>query len=362
MRLCFLAFFLFLLSCSNGDYFQGLQIEQDLPEQDLSFQASRGELEREEFLLKDEQVFVDFLILPDASASMYHHLSEVGRSLSDLFFFITDYNWQLSITSVDHGDHEEPQGLQQNWRDYIQAPHGKFGNLMSFENERGDINTKILNAFVPDYKSVFFHTLSHVHSIDCNRPPHCSPRLEQPLRSLKAAMERANLNNNISFRPQADLIVLYIGNEEERFEDRKRATSPKEVLQTFDEIFGHLDKNFIVFNILVTDESCLEREKEHSDRVSIGYSLMELADQTGGENISICSQNYGKELRKISKHIKNTLQNSITLKKKPLPESLVLEFSGKKLDWELYDRTIVFEREEFSSKSIEVQVSYERWD
>ena len=357
MRTCFFCLFLFLFSCSGKDYFQGLKSEYS-----MRYQSFSGELEKEEFLLNDEQALVDFLVSADASKSMYHHLSHLGHSLSDLLFFIKDYNWQLGLTSVDHGDHKNPLGLQQEWRDYILAPHGKFGNLMSFEDGRRDINTRILNPLIPNYESVFFHTLSHEASIDCSRPPHCSPRLEQPLRSIKSAMERANLNNSALFRPEADLVVLLIGNEEERFEDQKRATGAKEVIQTFNDVFGHLNKKFIVFNILITNENCLEMEKEHNQRVSIAHSLMELADLTGGENISICSRDYGKELRKVSKHIKNTLQNSIVLKKDPVPESLVIEFSGKKLDWKLYGRTVVFERKEFSSRSISVRVSYQSWD
>lgn len=367
MRAYFLCLFLFFFSCSKGDHFQGLYSEYKESEDHFRGLGSEheenrppslfGELEKEEFLLNDEQALVDFLISADASESMYHHLRHLGHSLSDLFFFIQDYNWQLGITSVDHGDHEYPQGLQQDWRDYVTASQGRFGNLMNLEDERGYINTKILNSLVPNYENVFLHTLSHEDTINCNHPPYCSPRLEQPLRSLKSAMERANLNNSALFRPRADLVTLTITNEEERFEDRKRATTAREVIQTFKDIFGHLNKRFIAFNILITDEDCLKMEQEQSPRVSIAHSIMELADRTGGENISICSEDYGKELRKISKHIKNTIQNSVVLKKEPVRITAV-EFSGRKLDWELYGRTLVFDRKELSSKSIEVKVSY----
>ena len=364
MRICFL--FLFLVSCGGGDYFQGLHSEREsslssFPDSQ-ELKEKSGNLEREEFLLNNERALVDFLFVADATESMLPHLSELGHSFSDLFFFIPDYDWQLSITSVDHGDHNEPKGMQQDWRDYMFAEYGRFGNLMNFEDERGSLNTKILSPKISDYENVFFHTLSHKDSIDCARPPHCSPPLEQPLRSLKSSLERANFNNSAFFRPTADLVVLYIGNEGERLEDQKRATKPLDVLQTFQDVFGHLDKKLLVFNILVKDEDCLQEERKLSPSASIGYSLMELADRTGGENISICKQDYGKELRKISKHIKSNLQNSILLKKKPVLESLVVEFSGKPLDWELSGQTIVFDKKDLSSESIEVQVFYESWD
>lgn len=350
-------FVFFLLSCSGRAVFQSLGSEED------SFQTSSfsGTIETEEFVLNDQKALVDFGIIIDSSESMYHHLRQLGRSLADLLFFIEDYAWQIAITSADHGDHQNPLGLQQSWKDHISVGRGKFGGLMELESETGYLNTNILTPKTPDYQKVFFHTLSHENSINCNRPPYCQARLEQPLRSLKSLILRAQVDNSLLFRPGADFIALIVGNEEERTEDRKRATTAQQVIDVFHRVFGHLNKKFIAFNILVTTEDCATQETKKGARASIGRSIMELADKTGGYNISICSQNYGQELKRVSKHIRNSLQNSVVLKKDPIPETVSVKFSGKEMGWELYGRQIFFERSRFSSNT-SVSVTYESWE
>lgn len=358
MHVYFLVLFFlpFLFSCSNKPQLQGLYTNK-------FHQASlaSGEWQKEEFMLDEKKSLVDILIVADTSESMYHHLSNLGRSLSDLLLVISHYNWQIGITSADHGDHEDPLGLQQSWRDHIGEAQGKFGGLMNLENGEEILKAKILTAKTKDYEDVFFHTLSHEPDRDCYRPPYCHPRLEQPLRSLMAAMKRALLDNGPFFRPQADFVSLIITNEEERAEDRERATKASQVVETFDKIFGHLDKKLIAFNILIKDEKdkkCLTTEKEKSEVAHIGKSIAELADLTGGNNISICNKNYGKELKIISEHIKNSLENSILLKKEPIPETVSLEFiEGPELNWKLYGRKIVFENR--YSSPVYVSVSYQ---
>lgn len=353
MRLYFLFFFILLFSCSKKNYFHSMDKDSSA----LYRSVSAG-WEKEDFVLEEKKAMVDILIVADTSQSMSHRLSQLGRSLSDLLSVTSDYDWQIGITSADHGDHQDPSRLQQSWRDYISAPKGRFGGLMNLENGRRLLDRKILTPETPNYEGVFLHSLSHDSKRECHRPPYCHPSLEQPLRSLKAAMQRALLDNASFFRPQADFVSLIISNEEERAEDRNRATSAQQVVQTFNEIFGHLEKKYIAFNILVMDESCLQRESSHTNRVDIARSIAKLAEITGGYNISLCSQNYGQTLRELSRHIKNSLENSIVLKKEPIPASIQIEFlEGAELSWEQYGRNIIFENK--GSRPISVSVSYQ---
>ena len=357
MRVFLLFFLTSLLSC-RASHFQSLD-ENNMVFHSSSSSSSSSEWEQEEFVLGEKKSLVDVLVVADTTPSMYHHLNNLGQALSDLFSAIVHYDWQMGITSVDHGDHENPSGLQQSWRNYILEPHGRFGSLMNWENGKRILQTKILTSKVPDYENVFFHTLSHDPHRECHRPPYCHPPLEQPLRSLKSAMQRAHLDNSSFFRPSADFVSLIITNEKERAEDSWRATQAKQVVQAFNEVFGHLDKKFIAFNILVKDEACLTVEKAKGKVAYIALSVMELAELTGGDNISICSKNYGPELKKLSKHIKNYLENSILLKKEPIPETVRVEFiEGAELDWKQYGRNIVFENR--GSGSVYGSVSYQR--
>lgn len=356
MRALLLLFLPLLISCSSEKFYFH-SIDQTI----IATSTASGDWEKEEFVLESEKSLVDILIVVDTSGSMHHHLGQMGRSLSDLLSVISHYSWQIGITSADHGDHARPSGLQQSWRNYMSESEGKFGSLMNLESERRILQSNILTPSTPDYEGVFLHSLSHNSSDDCHRPPYCHGRLEQPLRSLKSAIHRASLDNSSFFRPKADFVSLIITNEEERREDRRRATRATQVQQSFNEVFGHLDKKFIAFNILIMDEACLATERQSSDVASSAPSIAELAKITGGYNISICSKNYGEVLRELSKHIKNTLENSILLAKEPIPETVEVEFiEGRELDWKQYGRNIIFENR--GSKPIHVSVTYQSLD
>ena len=357
MQLSFLTLIFLAILCScNSSQFQSVDAEKLY----LSSLASLEQMETEEFVLGEKKSLVDILVVADTSESMYHHLDNLGQSLSNLLSVISYYDWQIGITSSDHGDHTNPLGLQQSWRDHVLEPHGKFGGLMNLESGGRLLHAKILTPKFPNYEDIFFHTLSHDSSRNCNFPPYCHPSLEQPLRSLKATMHRAQLDNSSFFRPEADLISLIITNEEERAEDRRRATQAEQVVQTFNQVFGHLSKKFIAYNILVIDRNCQATEREKTEVARIGQSIAKLADLTGGENISICNRNYGQALKSISRHIKNSLEKSIVLKKEPIPETLQLEFKDSELAWELQGRKIKFKK--LPSRPVYVSISYQSRD
>ena len=331
---------LFLLSCGSPPRFQGLKpMEGKIISASLSKQT-----EREDFTLEGKKAKVDILVFLDVSPSMYHHLEELGRHFFDIFSVLSDYDVQIGLSSADHGDHEDPSGLQKDWRDFIgEKPAGRFGSLMNLEDGNRLLPFKILSLKIPDYKNVFFHTVSHSPEIDCHRPPYCQGPLEQPLRSLKSSMQRALLDNSSFFRPTADFMSLIMTNERERGEDRQRATKPQELIQTFNEIFGHLNKKFIAYNILIMDEECLRREQEQSEVASFSPFIAKLAELTGGSNISICHPHYGEVFKDLSRHLKNSLENSVLLKKEPIPGTVELQFEGDKLNWKRYGRKIIFE-------------------
>ena len=352
-----LSFFLACLqfSCQKDIDFHSLAFQnQNLSSQNLSSQ-SLNILEKENFQLKSKAPLLDLLIVADTSGSMYHHLKQLGLSLNDLLSEISNYDWQIGIISADHGDHKDPSSLQQNWQDYT-IP-GRFGSLMPLENGSRLLNTKILTPQTPNYEKIFLHSLSHIPDIECHRPPYCSNYLEQPLRSLETAIKRSSLDNHSFFRPQADFISLIITNEEERKEDTSRATSAQNVVNRFLEHFPQSNKRFIAYNIIVTDSSCLNSERARGGTAQIAHSIAKLAEITKikGANISICHQNYGSKLRKISEHIKYQLENTVSLKKEPLPESVQVHFlKGPILNWKLSGRNIIFESESTTPSSVVV--------
>ena len=348
-------FLLFQSACNRSINFQS--VSEDSMTFLKSSSLNLNGIKEERFQLANpDNKKLDILVIADTSGSMYHHLNQLGQSLSSLLSVISKYDWQIGITSADHGDHRDPHTLQESWRDQILTKtSGRFGSLMPLENGKKILNKSILTSQTPNYEKVFFHSLSHQSEINCNRPPFCSNYLEQPLRSLQSFIKRSVLDNQDFFRAQADFVSLIITNEDERKEDFNRATSAEDVLDSFSQYFSQTNKRFIAYNIIVTEEGCLKSELEKGNTAQMGDAIAQLADLTKGTNISLCSQNYRSELKKISQDIKRQLENKITLQKEPLPESLVIQFiKGPELEWQLSGKDIIFKNEVGFSSFIKV--------
>ena len=323
---------------------------------------------------------LDILIVLDTSGSMEHHLEKLGGRVLSLLDSISDYNWQMGFTTADHGDHEITKKenrdkissfAEAQWKEHVNDPKSSFGKLMMLEAEPiqlteqswefNILNQKILTHETPLYKEVFFNTVSHFPNKQCGNPPFCQKPMEQPLRSLKSAMERINLDNAELFRPGADFVSLIISNEEERQEDPGRAASAQEVADTFNKILKPLGKRFFAFNILVLDKECQESEKRRGGpkaaTASIGVEIGKLAHLTGGENISICADDYGPSLEEISKAIEVFVEQSVDIEESFVPETLKVEFlNGEPIPWELSGNRLIFKRE--PEKDREIRISY----
>ncbi len=340
----------FFISCGNGTNFQRLLFEEKgVTSFPSSINVPTDYDRKETFLLNESQkkLPVDILVIVDTSKSMRHHLDKLGKSLSHLLSVIYNYDWQMAFTSTDHGDHNyvvrSTRTVQQKWQDNLNTQKPKFGRLMRLDNGRRVLKETVLNKQMSDYKNIFYHTLSHASDVNCNRPPYCGGILEQPLRSLKSSIERQQLDNDHFFRPEADLVTLIVTNEDERDEDKKRATKAQEVVDTFNEIFSGLNKQFINFSILVKDQDCQNQEMKKGRVATKGEIIKELAILTGGENINICSEDYGLHLEKISRHIKVNLENSLVLSAVPIPRSVHIDFGHfKEIPWSLVGKKIVF--------------------
>ena len=206
----------------------------------------------------------------------------------------------------------------------------------------------------------FSHSLSHPAIRDCKSPPYCSRGGQaQPLRSLKSAMLRSVLDNRYFFRPSADLVTIILTNEPERAGDKARADTDETVIQTFEDMFSHLsrEKLFISFGFLILDQDCLMLERENSSSANFSPLIAKMAENTGGKNFSLCARDYNRSLENLSEHIRNSLENSIMLKERPLAGSLTLDFESPRLDWKIYGRKIVFKNRK--KEEIRVSVSYE---
>ena len=361
-KIFFLCFSTIFLSCSSDVNFQNLY-----PLASSTLNSSEviriNEKERQVNLTieKTKDSLLDILIVVDPSSSMQPHLQKLGKTLGALFTFIPDYDWQMAFITADHGDHEnvleDTSYYEDRWEDNA-TQFASFGSLMHLETSGRILRQKILNQNTEDYKSIFFDTLSHSPEINCSLPPFCQKYLEQPLRSLKSAMERTHLDNGSFFRPQADLISLIITNEDERSEDSKNATTAKDVVSTFDRLLKPKQKRFFAFNIIIMSETCLQEELKTVKKANIGNKIKELAELTGGFNISICKPNYQENLKSISKYIETIVEKSVEIEANIIPSSLKVRFlNGPPVPWRISGKQLIFEKK--LRKSTQIQLHYQ---
>lgn len=354
----FLAIFIslmFLSSCSSSEInfssLSALEQTRHLSQVDDVEEVLKDDYERESFFLERTVLnsVPDILIVIDSSGSMYHRLRSLGEKFSHLLSVIYNYDWQIAFTTVDHGDQSVHRAdrLQDTWQDNREEV-ASYGALSPLDNGTAVLKQKVLNKYTSDYANIFYQTLSHGRSRDCERPPYCTGALEQPLRSLKSAIERSSGDNKEFFRDNADLISLIITNEDERPEDQERATRADDVINSFNKAFKGMNKKFVHFNIMIKDANCQKKERKRSWQASkaiIGRIIGELATKTGGENIDLCSEDYGSQLEKISRHIRRVLENNtVLLKQRPESDSIQIDFRGhKELDWTAHGRKITFQ-------------------
>lgn len=363
---------------------------------------------------------LEILVILDTSQSMNRNLRKLGKRLSPLLSAISDYKWRMAFTTAEHGDrnsldpwqdHAGSAPLKQTvsiresflktshqlWRDpkqpysvllnrlknywqHLGDPFGSFGKLMNLEGptlieKRTPDNIikfqvlkeRLLTADMPDYETIFKNTVSHetvkLRFTDetpfCGLPPFCSSNIEQPLRSLKSAMERIHFDNAFFFRPNTDVVALMIANDDvkhsHKYNKVQNPTRAQDVMDTFNRVLRPLNKRLFAFGILPLDEQCLFKEAGGDGFFSA--RVAELAEQAdGGFNISICESDYGPDLQEISEVIKTLVeQPSVEIEESFIPETLQVEFlDGSAIPWQLFGSKLIFSHEPAQDTQIKI--------
>ena len=351
MRLIFLALFFLFAACDDPSFY-----DTDMLKEGWAEEENLSSLEGEEacdgreicsitetFSLKQEETALDILFVLDVSSSMKKDLAKLGGALKSLLSQVKDFNWQMAFTTADHGDHVKvggKVGQDPRPKDTGGKPH--FGSLMPLEFRGKILNQNILKRSDESYDIIFHDTLTfNKGKNQCRIAPYCQGDHEQPLRALKAAIERED-NKNF-FRKKAPFIAVIITNEDERSEDAENSTSAVEVKEAFESNFSKR-KKFYGFGILVKDEDCFKKIKRRGHAVGYGQRISQLAQVTGGRNISICTDDYSQALRGVSKLIRQKVLDRVYLATaRPDPDSVEIEMHPKQdVTWEAKGREIIF--------------------
>ena len=304
---------------------------------------------------------VDFIFVLDVSESMRDDLARIGEAFSPLISHIQDKNWHILFTTTDHGDHSftknpitgETKFTQQNWRDY-QGDEPHFGKFMPLEYQANILQEKQLSKNIKHYQQIFHDTLARNANHECDLPPFCQGAMEQPLRALKASLERLAENPSMLYS-SGDIIAFLVTDEDERMEDLAHAESAQSVAKTAKQLFP--DRNFHAFTMLIQDEACLLEQKQFAPDAVYGKQVAALSNLTGGQSISLCEENYDIAFTEISQLLRRLIEQ-ITLKEIPIlkHKTKVQFLKGKDVSWEIHGKKLLFD--EALQPNSEIKVSY----
>ena len=311
---------------------------------------------------------LEIILVVDASSSMDDDLQAIGSNMVALLSHVKEKKWRMVFITADHGDQNKNHPEQsERWQDWHGATP-RFGQFMPLEIKGSIGNKRILDKKDSSYEKIFRDTLTRDSSDGCSLPPFCQGYNEQPLRALKAAIQRVETGGVYKkfFKPDTDTVVIIITDEDERRHDSLGATTATEVLQTYSRQFKGQKKRLFGFSISVQDDTCFEQEEHRgwftTTATTYGRMVGRLADITGGSNISLCDKNYSLSLHDISERTRR-LMHSVTLREMfYIPETVKVSLQPEQpgISWQLYGRSLVFSGDLQSDTKVTVQYKYER--
>ena len=303
---------------------------------------SQSDLISESFTAKGDysDKSVDVLVVVDNSYSMEVEQEKLGQRLDRFISSLRGVDWQIGVTTTD----------------VSMGNYGIQGSLLPLEGANG----YILTPRTADYEQVFLDTITREETLNCAAEMDCPSSDEQALSAIMMAIDKRDTDNAGFFRPNADLAVIILTDEDEKSNGPDDATQPFEVQE---HLATHLPgKTATVFGIIsqVGDTTCAD-----ANGLDVGVfsrHAQELSELTGGVVGSICDQDYSKSLSKIGEVVVS-LMNSVTLKRQPDPETLDLQFRPAiDVEYTIEGKKLVFSKP--LPEDTKILVAYRRvgWD
>ena len=295
-----------LINCSKVD-FSSVGDVSNTPLDCNGNASCEGQYEKasEEFLQHGDAPAVDILFVIDNSASMYEEQQKLGDRIRSFIGEISQLDWQIAFTTTDVSD----------------GSFGIKGSFLPLEGASGNIITKA----TPNYESVFLNTATRPES-NCDLYE-CASGDEMPMLASILAMRKSTNENNAFFRDKADLVVVYLSDEDENSVGGPDTTQGSDVVNTVNEIFG-AKKSFSAYAIIVEpgDKKC-EAAGVASPQ-HMGNNINSVVQLTHGVTGSICDNDYGKSLSKIGQKVRQ-LADRVELSELPLLNTVTVSLEPK---------------------------------
>ncbi|MGZ3795891.1 MAG: hypothetical protein ACXVCE_15125 [Bacteriovorax sp.] len=263
---------------------------------------------------------VDILWVIDNSGSMDSSQTRLANSFSSFIkkFVATDSDFHMAVTTTDT---------------YLAPYDSQFANFSHIRDGAGSVHSGVfvMDKNTPDMANVFLENIKQ--GINGSGD-------ERAFSSFNVAL---NDPWNANFRrPDAFLAIIMISDEDD-FSHNDSANGLKSYYFTEDytdpkmySIQSYVDflttytapagpgKNFSVNTISILDNACLTQLKINSQK--IGQRYIALADATGGQKISLCSD-FSQSLEVLSQSIVE-LSSVFQLTRQPLVETISVTVNG----------------------------------
>jgi len=307
---------------------------------------------------------LEILLVLDASKSMDKNLKKLGANISPLLQHVSDKSWRMAFLSADHGDHINVRSSSDRWQNYI-GSEAKFGRFMNLERDETILDQVILTGDDPDYRNIFEDTITRKNPRLCHFPPYCHGNTEQPLRSLKATIQRYQAGEEPYvdfFQNNVDTIAIIITDEDERMGDTDNATTAEEVIKEYQNVFANKKKRLFGFSISIQNKACYKKETGFLKVAAYAHIVGRFPELTNGKNVSLCEEDYKNSLEEIS-HITRKLVHSLVLQKIfYIPDTVEVSLfpEVEDLTWTLQGRRLVFSKSIPANTQIRVSYRYEK--
>ncbi|MBX3018645.1 MAG: hypothetical protein KF767_12200 [Bdellovibrionaceae bacterium] len=275
----------------------------------------------EEIMQGSQPAPVDLLVVMDNSRSMADEQEKMAERTQNLLNEIDSLDWRIGITTTDVST----------------GSYGLRGELLALTGGQGKVLLKGAN----DAQRIFGDTMKRDETLTCPTTGVCPTGDEQPLAATLQALQKRNGVNQGFFRPNADMMVLIITDEDEKSNGAAGATTGAQLVNGVRQILSD-DQKFIVSAIVVKpgDTSCFNQNSPDGNYANVVAGAVAL---TGGFLGSVCAVDYADQLRRVGQLVRKAA-DSFELTQTPEAGTLEISFSPAQpqTKWKLVGRKVVF--------------------
>jgi len=289
---------------------------------------------------------LDLLIVLDNSDSMFmdYTYGDVKNKMSGLLGSLNGVDYRVAFTSTD-----------------VDSNHS---GKASFSGAIGPVMTS--NLWNRD--ALFNAAVSGQDTLDCrlHMGPNCGSNEEQPLKAAVMAVEKRNSVNSGFIRDDADLAVLFVGDEEENVLPGEHKLLAHEAEQMMRSQLGS-QKNIRFYGAIIQpgDANCYNSQKKQEifgSGASYGYNVATAVSNTGGRMVSFCDGNFvASGLSDIARHVSSpgSSQTQFVISADAIEGTVVVSMNPTSdIPYTVSGRTVTFERA--PSAGTEIKITFEK--